>query len=80
MVFILLVSGANAFCQSEIKIIASDGASSDNFGQSVSHGDSVLVVGAFNEDDNGSNSGAVYVYSKSGDLWVETQKLLAFWL
>ena len=46
----------------ERKITASDGASSDYFGYSVAIDGSTLVVGAYHDDDNGNNSGSVYVY------------------
>jgi hypothetical protein len=51
---------------SEIKIIASDGASGDNFGISVAISDTKVVVGAYVDDDSGSNSGSAYVYNLDG--------------
>ena len=57
------------------KLTASDGAPSDNFGQSVSvHGD-IVAVGAPNDQDFGFVSGAVYVFELVGPNWVETAKL-----
>tara|TARA_B100001094_G_scaffold181829_1_gene176203 strand:+ start:22212 stop:24116 length:1905 start_codon:yes stop_codon:yes gene_type:complete len=50
----------------EVKIIASDRAQSDNFGQSVAVGNNKIVVGAYGDDDNGSASGSVYVYDLDG--------------
>ncbi len=44
------------------KILASDGAAGDWFGRSVAIEGSTLVVGATYDDDNGSNSGSVYLY------------------
>ena len=46
----------------ERKITASDAASSDYFGKSVAIDGNTLVVGAYFDDDNGSESGSVYVY------------------
>ena len=51
------------------KLTASDGAGSDYFGFSVAvEGDTVegdtVVVGAAQDDDNGSNSGSAYVFKK----------------
>ncbi len=60
------------------KLIASDGASSDWFGDSVSLSGDTAVVGALLHDANGSGSGAAYVYFRSGSTWTEQQKLLAF--
>ena len=50
----------------EVKISASDGAPSDSFGVSVAIGDNKIVVGAWGDDDNGSDSGSVYVYDLDG--------------
>ncbi|RRJ98079.1 PEP-CTERM sorting domain-containing protein [Opitutaceae bacterium TAV4] len=45
-----------------VKLLASDGAGSDEFGRSVSlSGDSALV-GAYYDDDKGTNSGSAYYY------------------
>jgi len=44
------------------KITASDGAPGDEFGESVAVGSGRIVVGATRDDDNGSNSGSVYIY------------------
>ncbi len=46
----------------ETKITASDGEPSDYFGRSVAIDGTTLVVGAYRDDDNGSDSGSVYVY------------------
>jgi len=60
------------------KIIASDGAQSDYFGISVAVYDETIVVGAFGDDDQGSNSGSVYVFTRNEeDNWNEQQKLTA---
>ncbi|MBL6998064.1 MAG: hypothetical protein ISR75_06480, partial [Phycisphaerales bacterium] len=46
----------------ETKLLASDGASDDRFGYSVSVDGDTVVVGARYDDDNGSSSGSAYVY------------------
>ncbi|MCP3872798.1 MAG: hypothetical protein GY699_06550, partial [Desulfobacteraceae bacterium] len=43
------------------KIIAGDGASYDEFGNSVSISESTVVVGAQRDDDAGSSSGSAYI-------------------
>src|SRR5210317_1801977 len=48
------------------KITASDGAADDNFGDSVAIGSDRIVVGAYNDDDNGSNSGSAYIFDLDG--------------
>ena len=50
----------------ELKITASDGAVSDNFGQSVAMSDTHIVVGVQLADIVGSSSGCVYVYNTDG--------------
>jgi len=61
----------------EIKLLASDGASDDDFGSSVSIDGDVMVVGADGDDDNGDASGSAYVYRYDGSGWIEEAKLLA---
>jgi len=48
------------------KITASDGASSDEFGQSVAVGNGRIVVGALYDDDNGTDSGSAYIFDLDG--------------
>jgi catechol 2,3-dioxygenase-like lactoylglutathione lyase family enzyme len=45
-----------------------DGAASDNYGYSVSVGSGRIVIGAIQDDDDGDNSGSVYVYDLDGNL------------
>ena len=45
------------------KLTASDGASGDVFGVSVSVSGDTVVVGAYGDDDNGSASGSAYVFT-----------------
>jgi len=61
----------------EAKLLASDGASGDYFGSSVSVSGDVALVGARRDDANGSESGSAYVYHFDGTSWVEGAKLLA---
>jgi predicted amidohydrolase len=50
----------------QVKITASDGAASDLFGRSVAIGSGRIVVGAYQDDDKGSNSGSAYIYDLNG--------------
>ena len=65
----------------EAILLASDGAAYDNFGFTVSitgaPGNEVAIVAAHRDDDNGSSSGSVYIYRKSGTSWLQEDKLLA---
>ncbi|MEK7711390.1 MAG: FG-GAP repeat protein [Planctomycetota bacterium] len=60
----------------EQKLLASDGASDDNFSNSVSVSGDVAVIGADLDDDNGTDSGSAYVFRWNGSSWVQQQKLL----
>ncbi|MCP4713285.1 MAG: hypothetical protein GY869_32040, partial [Planctomycetes bacterium] len=53
------------------KLLAGDGAAYDYFGYSVAVSGDKVVVGAYNDDDNGSNSGSAYIYE--GASWTETK-------
>ena len=44
------------------KLLASDGAGFDDFGNSIAIDNDMVVVGAIGDDDNGENSGSVYVF------------------
>ena len=61
----------------EQKLTASDGVMNDEFGYSVSLDGDVLVVGSWADDDNGDESGSVYVYRFDGADWIEEDKLTA---
>lgn len=57
------------------ELVASDGAQGDEFGWSVAVRGDVIAVGAYEDDDQGHDSGAAYVYRRSGDTWIEEKKL-----
>jgi len=59
----------------EQKLTADDGAAFDWFGVSVSISGDVAIVGASQDDDNGSQSGSAYVFRKTGGIWFQEQKL-----
>ncbi|GMQ81752.1 MAG: hypothetical protein BMS9Abin05_1187 [Rhodothermia bacterium] len=61
----------------EQKLTASDGASSDWFGESVSLSGDVVVIGSGGDDDLGPNSGSVYVFRYDGLNWIQEQKINA---
>ena len=45
------------------KLLPDDGASEDSFGWSLAIANGVVGVGAMNDDDNGTNSGSVYLFN-----------------
>ncbi|UCH25403.1 MAG: FG-GAP repeat protein [Trueperaceae bacterium] len=68
----------NSIIQS--KLFASDGAGGDLFGRYTLDIDGdVLVIGAPFDDDQGQDSGSVYVFERQAPgHWTQTQKLTAF--
>jgi lysophospholipase L1-like esterase len=61
----------------QAKLTASDAAADDRFGYVVAVSGDTAVVGAFRDDDNGTDSGSAYVFRYDGSSWIEEQKLLA---
>ena len=59
------------------EIFAADGGALDRFGAQVSVDGNTVVASAPYDDDRGSSSGSVYVFSRSGLLWGLQQKLTA---
>ncbi|HRI69407.1 MAG TPA: FG-GAP repeat protein [Polyangium sp.] len=62
----------------ETKLIASDGGAGDRLGNAVAIFGDIAVLGAFNDDDVGNNSGTAYVYERTGTMWGAPTKLTAF--
>ncbi len=61
----------------QAKLTAEDGNAGDAFGQSIAVSDDTIVIGAPHDDDHGSSSGAVYVFSNNGNAWTQQAKLTA---
>ena len=59
------------------KLTATDGARGDYFGWSVAVDGDTAVVGALFDDDNGSQSGAAYVFTRESGVWSQSAKLTA---
>ncbi len=57
-------------------LVASDGVADDYFGGSVAVDGDTILVGANGRDDNGSSSGAAYLFGRDGGAWVEQAKLV----
>jgi hypothetical protein len=57
------------------KLTASDGAGDDEFGKSVAISADTIVVGTPKSTNN--NTGAAYVFVRSGSTWTQQQKLVA---
>ena len=63
----------------QAKIVSSDLQSGDAFGGDVSiNGDGTYAaVGARREDTGGSNTGSVYIFTRSGSTWTQQAKIQA---
>jgi len=59
------------------KLLASDGATRDTFGYSVSLDGDTALIGAYYDYDNGEGSGSAYVFTRTGTTWTQQAKLLA---
>ena len=62
------------------KLIASDAQIDDRFGYSVAVAGDVMFIGAYCEDEGGTNAGAVYVFERNTggiNAWGEVKKLTA---
>ena len=60
----------------QAKILPLIGASGDDFGCSVCIGGDTAVIGARNADGNGTASGSAYVFTRSGNTWIQQDVLL----
>ncbi|MDP6583942.1 MAG: FG-GAP repeat protein, partial [Anaerolineales bacterium] len=59
--------------QEEAKLLPSDGADWDYFGRSVAIDGNLALIGAWGDDDNGTNSGRAYIFDFDGVIWQETK-------
>jgi hypothetical protein len=59
------------------KLTASDGAPSDFFGYTVAISGDYAIVGATGNDDDGIDSGSVYIFKRQDPNWIEQAKLTA---
>jgi len=60
------------------KLVASDGAASDQFARSVSISGDYALIGVERDTIDGNQwQGSAYIYIRSGDVWLQQQKLTA---
>ncbi len=61
------------------KLTADDGSAEDYFGKSIAfaaiNDTAYVVIGAYGDDDGGSQSGSVYVFQENGSTWDQKAKL-----
>ena len=75
--FLRTAAGQTPVDNEEFKLVASDAAQGDQFGEAVCINGDVALVGSPGHDDFGGDSGAAYVYRFDGIKWVEEAKLTA---
>jgi hypothetical protein len=61
----------------QTKLLASDAEQYDQFGVSVAIDGDIALIGASYKDDQGSYSGAAYVFTRTGTTWTQQTKLLS---
>jgi hypothetical protein len=60
------------------KLLADDGAAEDHFGISVGIDGDTALVGAYQDEDTaGAAQGSAYVFTRSGTVWSQQEKLTA---
>ena len=61
-----------------IKLVAPDAAAGDYFGRSVAISGDYIIIGAYQDDDSGSDSGSAWVFRRTGEnAWGDATKLVA---
>jgi hypothetical protein len=73
--YVFLRSGSSWTQQAELQ--ANDGLAGDEFGYSVAISGDTIVVGSWRSNAPTSNSGAAYVFVRSGTTWTQQRKLTA---
>ena len=75
--YIFIRSGSSWTQQA--KLTAADGAATDYFGFSVSISadGNTAAIGAYGDDDKGTDSGSAYIFTRSGSSWTQQAKLTA---
>jgi hypothetical protein len=68
---------SNGIWSHQTKISATDGAKGDSFGQSLALSGNTVVIAAPRDDDNGKDTGSVYVFTRIGTNWHQQAKLTA---
>jgi hypothetical protein len=74
-VYIFQRTGTGNTWDTGTKIIAQDAEKDDDFGISVAISNDFAVIGATGDDDANLDSGAVYIYQKTGSSWTFHTKI-----
>lgn len=73
----VFVRQANGQWHQQAKMIADDRYGYDRFGNSVALDGDTAVIGAYHDNDQGDDSGSVYVFARQGEQWNQQAKLLS---
>lgn len=60
-----------------VKLAPADSAAQDHFGCALAADGALAAVGSVQDDDLGSASGSIYLFTRSGGGWAQAAKLLA---
>jgi hypothetical protein len=60
----------------QAKLVSGDANAQDHFGRSVSISGDYAIVGACQDDESGTNSGAAYIFVRNGEEWIQQAKLI----
>jgi hypothetical protein len=61
----------------QAKLTTKDASQGDSFGWSIGVSEDIAVIGAPHDDDNGEDSGSVYIFTRTGSTWSQQAKLTA---
>lgn len=64
--------------EQQAKLVPNDEGSGYWFGYSVALSGGTAVIGAWRDDDTGTDGGSAYVFTQDGDKWEEQAKLLSY--
>ena len=59
----------------EAKLVPNDSNQGDYFGIGIDISGDTVAIGAYEDDDNGYQSGSVYVFTRSGTTWTQQTKV-----
>ncbi len=75
--YVFTHDGSGTWTQ-QAKLTASDGAANDDFGWWFSLDGDTVLISAYKDQDDGLNSGSVYVFTRDGSgIWTQQAKLTA---
>ncbi|MCP4378446.1 MAG: hypothetical protein GY794_20015, partial [bacterium] len=68
-------TGSGSTWTEQARLTASDGQTNDYFSHGVAIDGDTAVIGAYGDDDAASQSGAAYIFTRSGTTWTQDAKL-----